>query len=267
LSGEFEQLEQQWDKEEIQLYLSGEFDTNNCYLTISAGAGGTEAQDWAEMLARMYLRFCERQGWKTSIVDQTHGQEAGVKSVTIHIDGSMAYGHLRCERGTHRLVRLSPFNAKNLRQTSFALVEVIPEIIETAEIEIDTKDLRIDTFRSSGAGGQHVNKTDSAVRLTHEPSGIVVSCQSERSQQQNKIQSMNMLRAKLLEKKRKEEQKQKDGLKGSVKSADFGQQIRNYVLHPYQMVKDVRTEVETSNTQAVLDGDLMQFIEAELRRV
>lgn len=234
-------------------------------MTISAGAGGTEAQDWAEMLARMYARYCERQGWTSTIVEKTAGQETGIKSVTLHIAGSPAYGFLRCERGTHRLVRLSPFNAKNLRQTSFALVEVLPEITESEEIEIEQKDLRIDTFRASGAGGQHVNKTDSAVRITHEPTDIAISCQSERSQQQNRMQAMNMLRAKLLEKKRQEEAAQKEGLKSATQSADFGQQIRNYVLHPYQMVKDVRSNYETSNTQAVLDGDIQAFIDAGLR--
>jgi len=263
---EYERLFKEWSKIETHLYLSGEFDANNAYVTISGGAGGTEAQDWAAMLMRMYLRYCERQGWASQIIERTDGQEAGIKSATLHVQGEFAYGYLRCERGTHRLVRLSPFNAKSLRQTSFALVEVLPEITESAEVEIDAKDLRIDTYRASGAGGQHVNKTDSAVRVTHEPTGIAVACQSERSQQQNKIQAMNMLRAKLLEKQREEEEKQKEGLKGARKSADFGQQIRSYVLHPYQMVKDLRTDTETSNTEAVLDGDIQEFIDAELKR-
>lgn len=263
---EYEKLEKQWQKLEVQLYLSGEFDTNNCYLTISGGAGGTEAQDWAAMLMRMYLRYCERQGWQTTVLEKTDGQEAGIKSVTLHVTGDMVYGLLCCERGTHRLVRLSPFNAKNLRQTSFALVEVLPEIEETAEVEIDHKDLRIDTYRSSGAGGQHVNKTDSAVRITHMPTGLVAACQSERSQQQNRRQAMNILTAKLLEKQREEDAGKKEGMKSASKSADFGQQIRSYVLHPYQMVKDLRTEYETSNTEAVLDGDIQAFIDAELKR-
>lgn len=265
LEKEYDTLQKCWESAETQLYLSGEFDTNNCYLSISAGAGGTEAQDWAEMLARMYTRYCERQGWSSAIVEQANGQEAGFKSITFHVQGDMAYGYLKCERGTHRLVRLSPFNAKNLRQTSFALVEALPEITESGEVEIDQKDLRIDTFRASGAGGQHVNKTDSAVRITHEPTGIVISCQSERSQQQNRAQAMNMLRAKLLEKKRQEEEQQKEGLKSASQSADFGQQIRSYVLHPYQMVKDLRTDYETSNTQAVLDGDIQGFIDSALK--
>ncbi|MDP7068944.1 MAG: peptide chain release factor 2, partial [Candidatus Peribacteraceae bacterium] len=262
---ELDSLTKKWEEVEIALYLNGEFDTNNAYVTISGGAGGTEAQDWAAMLMRMYLRYCERQGWNTQLVEKTDGQEAGIKTATILVQGEFAYGFLSCERGTHRLVRLSPFNAKHLRQTSFALVEVLPEITETTEIEIEEKDLRIDTFRASGAGGQHVNKTDSAVRITHEPSGIVVACQSERSQLQNKAQSMNMLRAKLLEKKREEDAAQKEGLKSASKSADFGQQIRSYVLHPYKMVKDLRTEKETSDTEGVLDGDLQQFIDAELK--
>ena len=263
---EYNRLLQQWKDIEIGLYLSGEFDTNNAYITLSGGAGGTEAQDWAAMLLRMYLRYCERKGWQAELIEKTDGQEVGIKSATLHIQGEFAYGFLACERGTHRLVRLSPFNAKNLRQTSFALVEVLPEIAETGEIDIEEKDLRIDTFRASGAGGQHVNKTDSAVRITHEPTGIVVACQNQRSQQQNKIRAMNMLRAKLLEKKRLEDSEKKEGLKGAQKSADFGQQIRSYVLHPYQMVKDLRTNVETSNTDGVLDGELQQFIDAELKR-
>ena len=266
LEKEYDRLKRMWETQEVNMYLSGEFDAGNAYITISGGAGGTEAQDWAAMLLRMYLRYCERQNWETSLIEKTDGQEAGIKSATIHVRGEFAFGFLRCERGTHRLVRLSPFNAKNLRQTSFALVEVLPEITETNEIEIETKDLRIDTYRASGAGGQHVNKTDSAVRITHEPTGIAVACQSERSQQQNRIQAMNMLTAKLLEKKRAEEADKKDGLKGAEQSADFGQQIRSYVLHPYQMVKDLRTETETSNTEAVLDGDIQQFIDSELKR-
>jgi len=267
LQEEYEQLEKRWRAVEIQIYLSGEFDAGNCYLTVSSGAGGTEAQDWAAMLVRMYLRYCERQGWQTEVVEKTDGQEAGIKSATIYVQGEMAYGLLKCERGTHRLVRLSPFNAKNLRQTSFALVETLPEITETDEVEIEEKDLRIDTYRSSGAGGQHVNKTDSAVRITHLPTGIVAACQTDRSQQRNRQQAMNMLRAKLLERKREEEEKEeKRNLKGATKSADFGQQIRSYVLHPYQMVKDLRTDTETSNTEGVLDGDLQQFIDAELKR-
>ena len=263
---EFRSLQKEWDALESKLYLSGEFDTNNCYFTISSGAGGTEAQDWAAMLLRMYLRYCERQGWTTTTLEKTDGQEAGIKSVTIYTEGEMAYGFLKCERGTHRLVRLSPFNAKNLRQTSFALVEVLPEIDETTEVDIDPKDLRVDTYRSSGAGGQHVNKTDSAVRITHLPTGLVAACQSERSQQQNRRQCMNILTAKLLEKERAEDAKKKEGLKSATKSADFGQQIRSYVLHPYQMVKDLRTNEETSDTEGVLDGDLQAFVDAELKR-
>jgi len=263
---EYAQLLMLWGELESKLYLSGEFDTCNCYLTISGGAGGTEAQDWASILLRMYLRFCEQQQWGTDILEKTDGQEAGIKSVTVHVKGTMAYGLLKCERGTHRLVRLSPFNAKNLRQTSFALVEVLPEIEETTEIAIDPKDLRVDTYRSSGAGGQKVNKTDSAVRITHIPTGIVVACQNERSQQQNRRQAMNILTAKLLERKRTEDEEKKEELKGARKSADFGQQIRSYVLHPYQMVKDLRTDEETSDTEGVLAGDLRRFIDAELKR-
>ena len=266
IAKEYEKLLKDWEALEGKLYLSGEFDPNNCYVTISGGAGGTEAQDWAAMLFRMYVRYCEEKGWKTTILEKTDGQEAGVKSVTVYVEGEMAYGFLKCERGTHRLVRLSPFNAKNLRQTSFALVEVLPEIDEATEVDIDDKDLRVDTYRSSGAGGQHVNKTDSAVRITHLPTGLVAACQSERSQQQNRRQCMNILTAKLLEKQRDEDAEKKEGLKGATKSADFGQQIRSYVLHPYQMVKDLRTEEETSDTEGVLDGDLQAFIDAALKQ-
>lgn len=267
IRAETEKLLDQWKKLEVALYLSGEFDTGNCYLTVSSGAGGTEAQDWAAMLLRMYLRYCELQEWQTKLLEKTDGQEAGIKSATIHVTGEMTYGNLKCERGTHRLVRLSPFNAKSLRQTSFALVEVLPEITETEEIEIPEKELRIDTYRSGGAGGQNVNKVESAVRVTHIPTGISVACQTERSQLQNRTQAMNMLRAKLLDRKRAEEQAQKQELKGATQSADFGQQIRSYVLHPYQMVKDLRTDTETSDTEGVLDGDIQQFIGSELKRL
>lgn len=267
LEEEFDELQKRWGEVETLLYLSDEFDTANAFITLSGGAGGTEAQDWAAMLLRMYIRYCERQGWETELIEKTDGQEAGIKSATLLVKGEMAFGFLKNERGTHRLVRLSPFNAKNLRQTSFALVEVLPEITESNEIDIDQKDLRIDTYRSSGAGGQHVNKTDSAVRITHIPTNIVVACQSQRSQTQNRVQAMNMLRAKLLEKQRAEDAEKKDGLKGADKSADFGQQIRSYVLHPYKMVKDLRTNTETSDTDGVLDGDIQVFIDAELKRV
>lgn len=266
LTAEAQKFVTEWKTLETQLYLGAEFDATNCYITISAGAGGTEAQDWASMLVRMYLRYCERKGWKTKLLEKTDGQEAGIKTATFYIEGDMAYGNLKCEKGTHRLVRLSPFNAKSLRQTSFALVEALPEIPESAEIEIPEKDLRIDTFRSGGAGGQNVNKVETAIRITHLPTNIVVACQTERSQLQNRVQAMNMLRAKLLEKQRAEEQAQKQELKGATQSADFGTQIRSYVLHPYQMVKDLRTDTETSDTTGVLDGDIQQFIDAELKR-
>ncbi|TSC58920.1 MAG: peptide chain release factor 2 [Candidatus Peregrinibacteria bacterium Greene0416_19] len=263
---ETDRLAEEWADTETQLYFSGEFDALNCYLTVSGGAGGTEAQDWAAMLLRMYLRYCERQGWRTELLEKTDGQEAGIKSATIRVVGEMAYGNFKCEKGTHRLVRLSPFNAKNLRQTSFALLEVLPEIEETTEVTINPSELKIDTFRSGGAGGQNVNKVESAIRITHVPSGIVVACQNERSQLQNRERAMNMLRAKLLEKKRGEELAQKKELRGASQSADFGQQIRSYVLHPYQMVKDLRTDTETSDTTGVLDGDIQRFIDAEIRR-
>jgi peptide chain release factor 2 len=266
LQDEAQKLLQRWTQVEFLLYFSGPHDASNCYLTVSSGAGGTDAQDWAEMLVRMYLRYCERKKWRTEILEKTHGQEAGIKTATVYIEGELAYGHIKAERGTHRLVRLSPFNAKNLRQTSFALVEVLPEIEETDEIDINPADIRIDTYRASGAGGQHVNKTDSAVRITHAPSGIVVACQNERSQGQNKEQAIKILKAKLLQKHIDEQEKELQGLKGATKSADFGQQIRSYVLHPYKMVKDLRTGHENANPEAVLDGEIEDFVIAELRR-
>ncbi len=265
LEKEYAALDAKWKVAERALYLGGKYDLGNCYITISGGAGGTEAQDWAGMLARMYLRYAERRGWKTEVVERTDGQEAGVKSITIFVTGDAAYGHLKCERGTHRLVRLSPFNAKSLRQTSFALVEVLPDMSGEHDITVNEADLRIDTYRSGGKGGQHVNKTDSAVRMTHLPTGIVVACQNERSQLQNRERAMNMLKAKLLERKLAQEEAEKKRLKGSASSADFGSQIRSYVLHPYQMVKDLRTNYETSDTAGVLDGDLDLLIEAELK--
>lgn len=267
MQAEYDKAMKEWMVLEPMLYLSGEFDHNNAYVTISGGAGGTEAQDWAGFLLRMYLRYCERMEWRTTLLDKTDGQEAGIKTATIFVEGDPAYGYLKCEKGTHRLVRLSPFNAKSLRQTSFALVEVLPEIKDASKIDINPNDLRVDTYRSGGAGGQHVNKTESAIRITHLPTNIVVSCQTERSQLQNRERAMNMLYAKLLEKKQEEDLAQKKELKGASQSASFGQQIRSYVLHPYQMVKDLRTDVETSNTQAVLDGDIQQFIDAELKRL
>lgn len=260
---ETEHTTHQW---EFQLLLGGEYDTNNALLTLRSGAGGTEAQDWTAMLLRMYLRYAERRGWKTMILDQNGGNEAGLKSVTIEIRGRYAYGYLRGEMGVHRLVRLSPFNANNLRQTSFASVEVMPVLPDSdRSLEIRPEELQIDTFRASGAGGQHVNKTESAIRITHLPTGIIVSCQSERSQLQNRDQAMKLLRSKLLQRQIQEEEEKRATIRGEFKSAGFGNQIRSYVLHPYTLVKDHRTEKETSNTGSVLDGDLDSFIESELQ--
>lgn len=253
-------------KGEETILLSGPYDAGHAMLTVRSGAGGTEAQDWAEMLLRMYLRYAERVGWGVGIVDETRGNEAGIKNATIEIRGRSVYGYLRSEHGIHRLIRLSPFNANNLRQTSFASVEVLPVLPATSKaIEIKPEELKIDTFRASGAGGQHVNKTESAVRITHLPSGIVVGCQSERSQLQNREQAMKLLRSKLLQEKIEAEEAQRVTLKGEERSVAFGSQIRTYTLHPYTLVKDHRTQTETSNAAEVLDGNLDKFIESGLQ--
>jgi len=244
--------------------LSGKYDTEDAYLAIHAGAGGTDAQDWAEMLLRMYLRWAERRGFKTEIVSEMPGDEAGIKSVTVSIQGDYVFGYLRSERGVHRLVRLSPFDSNHRRHTSFCLVEVWPDVQEDVDIEIDEKDLQIDTFRSSGAGGQNVQKNETAVRITHLPTGLVVSCQNERSQTQNKERALQVLKLRLLDLERQKQEEEFAALKGEHVSAAWGNQIRSYVLHPYQLVKDLRTDYETGNTQAVLDGDLDAFMEAYL---
>ncbi len=235
-------------------------------MSISAGAGGTEATDWAEMLLRMYLRWAERHRFATEIVDQLEGEQAGLKSVTFSVEGRYAYGFLRAERGVHRLVRISPFDSQKRRQTTFALVEVLPEVEDDVNIELDWDQIRVDTFRSQGAGGQHVNKTDSAVRLTHVPTGIVAQSQNERSQTQNKETAIKVLKARLLERALEEKEAELRQLRGEHVVAGWGNQIRSYVLHPYQMVKDLRTGYETSNTGAILDGDLDAFMKAELER-
>ncbi len=244
--------------------LSGKYDAEDAYLAIHAGAGGTDAQDWAEMLLRMYLRWAERRGFKTEIVSEMPGDEAGIKSVTVSIQGDYVFGYLRSERGVHRLVRLSPFDSNHRRHTSFCLVEVWPDVQEDVDIEIDEKDLQIDTFRSSGAGGQNVQKNETAIRITHLPTGLVVSCQNERSQSQNKERALQVLKMRLLDLERQKQEEEFAALKGEHVSAAWGNQIRSYVLHPYQLVQDLRTDHETGNTQAVLDGDLDAFMEAYL---
>jgi peptide chain release factor 2 len=249
---------------ELQQMLGGEHDAGNAIVTIHPGAGGLEAQDWAEMLLRMYLRWCERRGFRTEIVDYQPGEGAGIKNATFTVEGPYAYGYLQAEAGVHRLVRISPFDANARRQTSFASVFVYPEIDDEIQIEIRDEDLRIDTYRSSGAGGQHVNKTDSAVRITHLPTGIVVACQNERSQHKNKATAMKILRARLYELELEKKRERMEELAKAKKEIGFGSQIRSYVLHPYRLVKDHRTNVEVGNTDAVLDGDLDRFIEAYL---
>ncbi|HSI99047.1 MAG TPA: peptide chain release factor 2 [Patescibacteria group bacterium] len=265
LERDLAELQADWARMDQQLLLSEEFDERGAIVSVHAGAGGTESQDWAEMLLRMYLRWAERAGYKTEILEATEGEEAGLKSVSFSIDGRWGYGRLRSERGVHRLVRISPFDSQKRRHTSFALVEVMPEVPEDAAVEIDDKDLRVDTYRASGAGGQHVNKTDSAVRLTHLPTGIVVAVQSERSQHQNRERAMAVLRARLIERQMEEREAEMARLRGEHIEAGWGNQIRSYVLQPYTMVKDLRTGVETSNPSAVLDGDLDAFIEGYLR--
>lgn len=259
------ELEKRYLDLEFTLLFSGDYDEKNAIVSIHAGAGGTDAQDWAEMLMRMLFRYAERKEWSVKLLDESRGGEAGIKSATFEVKGRYAYGHLKSEHGVHRLVRQSPFNSDALRQTSFALAEVVPEIDETIDIDIKPDDLRIDTFMSGGKGGQSVNTTYSAVRIVHLPTKITVSCQNERSQTQNKETAMKILKSKLLKLKEEELQKEKQKLRGEYQSAEWGNQIRSYVLHPYHMVKDHRTNVETADTDAVLDGDLDGFIEGYLR--
>jgi len=252
------------EKQQLQSLLSGEMDPSSAYLEVNSGAGGTEACDWANMLLRMYLRWAEAHGYKTEIHEMSDGDEVGIKSVMIEVKGENAFGWLKTESGVHRLVRISPFDSNAKRHTSFASVAVSPVVDDTIEIEIDEKDLRIDTYRASGSGGQHVNKTDSAVRLTHIPTNVAVACQSGRSQHQNKDNAMKMLKARLYELERQKQEAEKAAAQGEKKDIGWGHQIRSYVLHPYQMVKDLRTEAETSNTSAVLDGDIDLFLEKSL---
>ncbi len=250
---------------ELTLMLSGEYDTNDAILTLHAGAGGTEAQDWAQMLLRMYVRWAEKNSYKVETMDFLAGDEAGVKSVTIMVSGRNAYGYLKAEKGVHRLVRISPFDSSGRRHTSFAAVDVMPEIDDTVEVNINPVDLKVDTFRASGAGGQHINKTDSAVRMTHLPTGIIVQCQSERSQIQNREQCMRLLRAKLFELERQKQEDKKTELGGEYQAIEWGSQIRSYVFHPYNLVKDHRTNTETGNVHAVMDGEIDSFVESYLK--
>jgi peptide chain release factor 2 len=250
---------------ELARLLSGTYDDNDTFLSIQAGMGGTDAQDWAEMMLRMYTRWAEAQGYKTTIVDISPGDEAGIKSATLELRGPYAYGYAKAEAGVHRLIRLSPFNSAHTRQTSFARVEVMPEVDDAPEVEIAPDDLRIDVFRAGGHGGQGVNTTDSAVRLTHLPTGLIVVCQNERSQLQNKETALRVLRGRLLERELQRQREERLQLRGEYRQANFGNQMRTYYLHPYTLVKDHRTDVETGNVQSVLDGDLEEFIESYLR--
>ena len=265
LEAELEAIAKEVDQREFTLMLSGKFDRGDALLAIHSGAGGVDAQDWAEMLERMYLRWAETRGFQAEVIDLSEGEEAGIKSVTISVTGRYAYGYLRPEKGVHRLVRLSPFDAAHRRHTSFALVEVLPQIEDDSEIEINPEDIRIDVYRSSGAGGQNVQKNATAIRITHLPSGLVVTCQNERSQTQNRENALRVLRARLFEIKIQEQADQLAELRGEYTKAEWGSQIRSYVLHPYQMVKDHRTNYEVGNAQGVLNGALDGFIEAYLR--
>jgi peptide chain release factor 2 len=265
LSSEVKTVTEDFNKFELQLLLSGEHDKNNAILELHPGAGGTESQDWGSLLLRMYTRWAERKGFKVETLDYLPGDEAGIKSVTLLIKGHNAYGYLKAEKGVHRLVRISPFDSSGRRHTSFVSCEVMPEFDDNIEIDIRTEDLKIDTYRASGAGGQHINTTDSAVRITHIPTNVVVTCQTERSQIKNRERAMKMLQAKLYQKKLDEQQAELDEIRGEQKDIGWGSQIRSYVFHPYSMVKDHRTNTEVGNTQAVMDGDLDPFIDAYLR--
>lgn len=262
---EFEDFKQKLDDIRISTLLSGEYDKDNAILKLNAGAGGTESCDWAQMLYRMYTRWAEKKGYSVEVLDFLDGDEAGIKSVTFQVNGLNAYGYLKAEKGVHRLVRISPFNAQGKRQTSFVSLDVMPDIEEDIDIEINDDDLRIDTYRSSGAGGQHINKTSSAIRITHLPTGIVVQCQNERSQLQNKNKAMQMLKAKLLMLKQEANAEKLSDIRGEVKEIGWGNQIRSYVLQPYKLVKDLRTNAETGNVDAVLDGSLDMFINEYLK--
>jgi peptide chain release factor 2 len=262
---EVDRISAEVERLDLVLLLGGEYDSRNAIVAFHAGAGGTESQDWAEMLLRMYVRWAERRGFRTEMLDTSPGEEAGIKSAMLEIKGDYAYGYLRAEHGVHRLVRLSPFDSDHARHTSFAMVEVLPEAEQAMEVKISPDDLKVETFRSSGPGGQNMQKTSSAVRMTHLPSGLVVSCQSERSQYQNKEIALKVLQARLLEQERIKRADEKAKLKGEQQSVAWGSQIRSYVLHPYRMVKDHRTGLETGDTTSVLDGDLDEFMEAFLR--
>ncbi len=265
LEAEIEKIKKEIDQREFDIMLNGKYDRGNALLAIHAGAGGVDAQDWAEMLLRMYLRWAENKDFKTEIIDSSEGEEAGIKSVTVAVEGKFAFGYLRAEKGVHRLVRLSPFDAAHRRHTSFALVEVLPELEDDAEIELNMDEVKIDVYRSSGAGGQNVQKNSTAIRITHIPTGLVVTCQNERSQTQNRESALKVLRSRLFEIKMQEQADQIAELRGEYSKAEWGSQIRSYVLHPYQMVKDHRTDFEVGNAQGVLNGNLDGLIEAYLR--
>ena len=257
-------LKEECAKKQLESLLSGEADSNDCYLEVHAGAGGTEAQDWAQMLLRMYTRWCESHGYKVDLLEESSGEEAGIKSTTIKVTGHNAYGWLKTESGVHRLVRISPYDSQSRRHTSFSSIWIYPVIDDSIDIVIEEKDLRIDTYRASGAGGQHVNRTDSAVRITHEPTGIVVQCQNDRSQHRNRATAMDMLKARLYERELQRREEEANAIEATKSDIGWGHQIRSYVLQPYQMVKDLRTNMETSNTSGVLDGDIDLFLEASL---